>query len=364
MRKHNKKNTRRTGLYVLLAFVLIIAIGLGAVLYVKNYDTPYLNAADTVDVTVPSGASTTRIANILEEKGIIKSASVFKLKAKLNKLDGKFQAGEYELSAAMGMNEIMQKLQDAKRETVSFTVKEGLTLRQIANLLEEKGLASKEDFYKSLEEDNFDYWFVSQLEEKYPDPTGEVSAKANRFEGFLYPDTYEIYVGSSARSIINKMLGQFNKVYTDEFRKQTEQSGYSVQEIMAMASIIEKEIQVPSERALCSSVIYNRLNGNATGKLLQMDATIQYMLGNPDNHRVLYRELEIDSPYNTYKYPGLPAGPICCPGKACIEAALNPADTDYLYYVVSSKGDGSHKFAKTYAEHQKNDKDYKQTLDK
>lgn len=362
--RHKKKNTGRTVLTVLLALVLLLAIAaVVGINSIKNYDKPLDSSFQgTVDFVIPKGASTTKIGTLLEEAGIIKSANTFKLKSKLNKLDGKFQAGEYELSPAMGMNEIMQKIQDGKRETVKFTVKEGMNIRQLANMLEEQGLCKKHDFYKSLEEDSFDYWFVPLLEEKYGDPTGEVSAKANRFEGFLYPDTYEIYVGASARNIINKMLGQFSKVFTDELRKKMDEKGLSVQEVLSIASIIEKEIRVDKERVLCASVIYNRLNTNKTGKLLQMDATIQYMLGNDENHRVLYKDLEIDNPYNTYKYPGLTPGPICSPGKACIEAALNPADTNYLYYVVSTKGDGSHKFTASYNEHQQNANQYHESL--
>jgi len=362
--RHKKKNTGRTVLIALLALVLLLAIAAVIVVNsIKNYDKPKDSSyTGTVDFVIPQGASTTKIGMLLENAGIIDNANVFKLKSKLNKLDGKFQAGEYELSPSMGMNEIMRIIQDGKRETVKFTVKEGLNIRQIATLLENQGLCSKLDFYKSLEEDNFDYWFVPLLEEKYGDPTGEVSAKANRFEGFLYPDTYEIYKGASARNIINKMLGQFDKVFSDDLKKKMEDKGLSIQEALSVAALIEKEIKLESERALCASVIYNRLNGNATGKLLQMDASIQYMLGNDENHRVLYKDLEIDNPYNTYKYPGLTPGPICSPGKSCIEAALNPADTNYLYYVVSTKGDGSHKFTASYSQHQQNAEAYHNSL--
>ena len=364
MRQNKKKNTGRTVLAALLALVLIAGIaafiGINAI---KNYDKPKDSSfKGTVDFVIPQGASTTKIGVLLEKAGIIENSNIFKLKSKLNKLDGKFQAGEYELSPSMGMNEIMRIIQDGKRETVKFTVKEGLNIRQIANLLESQGLCNKADFYKSLEEDTFDYWFVPLLEEKYADPTGEVSSKANRFEGFLYPDTYEIYKGASARNIINKMLGQFDKVFTDELKTKMDEKGLNIQEVLSIAALIEKEIKLEKERPLCASVIYNRLNGNSTGKLLQMDASIQYMLGNDENHRVLYRDLKIDNPYNTYMYPGLTPGPICCPGKSCIEAALNPADTNYLYYVVSTKGDGSHNFTASYSQHQQNADDYHNSL--
>ena len=366
MSKHKKKkNTGRTVLIVLLALVIIAVIAAFAIFNkIKNFDES-VDASSTkvVDFEIPKGASTQKIANLLAEAGLIENPTIFKFKAKFNNLDGKFQAGEYELSPSMGMAEIMTKIQDGRRETVRFTIKEGLSIKQIAAVLEEQGLCTKADFYKSLEEDEFDYWFVPLLEEKFEEPTGEVSKRANRFEGFLYPETYEVYVGASARNIINKMLGQFDKVFGDDLKTAFEKQDLSLQEILTIASLIEREIVVDEERPLCSSVIYNRLNTNATAHKLQIDATVLYCLGNPEGKvRVLYKDLEIDNPYNTYAYAGLPPGPICCPGLPCIEAALNPADTDYLYYVVSNKDKSTHKFTKSYNEHVSNSNDYKNSL--
>ncbi|MCQ2553676.1 MAG: endolytic transglycosylase MltG [Clostridia bacterium] len=361
--KNKKKNSGRTALIVLLALVLIIGIAaFSTYTGIKNYDKPLDASSDAVvDFVVPQGASTTKIAKLLMDAGLIKSDQVFKLKSKLNKLDGKFQAGEYELKPSMGMNEIMAKLQDAKRETRKITIKEGWKLMDIADYLEKEGVCTKADFIKSLENDEFDQWFVPQLEEKYPDPTGTFSAKANKFEGFLFPSTYEIYVDASPRFVINKMLNQFAKIFTEDLQKQLKDSGYSLQEIITVASLIEGETVLDSERPLVASVIYNRLNGNATGKKLQIDRTVLYALGYHKD-RVLYKDLEIDSPYNTYKYAGLPAGPINSPGEACIKAALNPAETKYLYYVVSSKGDGSHKFTSSYSQHVNNSNEYKDSI--
>jgi len=364
MRYNKKKKTGRTALLVLLALVLILGISVvGGYFLFKNYDKPFDAASTTtVDFVVPSGASTIKIASLLEKEGLIKDDMIFRLKSKLNGYDGKFQAGEYELGAYMGMNEIMEKLQDGRRETQKITIKEGWSLVDIATYLDEKGIVKKEDFYNSLENDEFTQWFVKDLKETAPDPTGALTAKGNRFEGFLFPDTYEIYVGSSARSIINKMLNQFANKFTDELKAKLETNKVTLQEAIAIASIIEGETVIDSERPLVASVIYNRLNSNVTGKKLQMCSTVLYSIGYHKN-RVLYSDLEVDSPYNTYKYAGLPAGPINNPGIACIKAALNPADTNYYYFVVSSKGDGSHKFSNSYYDHSKNAADYQRTLD-
>ena len=368
MSKHNNKsNSGRTALFVLLALILVAAVAAFVVYsYIKNYDKP-VNAENTkeIDIVVPSGSSTTSIAKLLEKNGIIANADIFKLKAKLNKLDGKFQAGEYTLTQAMGMNEIMTQLQNAKRETVRFTIKEGLSLRQIGESLEKQGICTKADFLKSLEEDDFDFWFVKELTADQPDPTGQVSAQANRLEGFLFPDTYEVYVGSSARTVIKKMLAQFDKVFGAELKAKLAERKMTLKEAMTVASLIEREIVLDSERPLCASVIYNRLNGNATGKKLQFCSTILYCLGNPEGKtRVLFKDLETDNPYNTYKNPGLPPGPICCPGKACIEAALNPAETKYLYFVVNSNGKGGHKFSSNYSDHTAYSEEYLNTINK
>ncbi|MDO5331484.1 MAG: endolytic transglycosylase MltG [Bacillota bacterium] len=363
MRSKQKKKTGRTAFKVLLALVLIIAICIiGGYNYVKNYESTVDPMSDEfVSFEVPKGASTTRIAKLLKEAGLIKNDTLFKYKSKFCKLDGKYQAGEYELSPAMNTSEIMAALQDAKRETTRITIKEGWSLIQIANYLEEQGVVKADDFYKSLENDNFDQNFVSDLKDTAPDPTGHLTAHGNRLEGFLFPETYDIYVGSSAKAIINKMLNQFEKVFDEELQKKLKENNLSLQEAITIASLIEGETQLDKERSLVSSVIYNRLNGNATGKKLQFCSSILYALGYHKD-RVLYADLEIESPYNTYINPGLPAGPINSPGLACIKAALNPANTDYLYFVVSTKGDGSHNFTSKYTEHEQNAAQYQGTL--
>jgi UPF0755 protein len=166
-----------------------------------------------------------------------------------------------------------------------------------------------------------------------------------RLEGFLYPDTYWIDKTSSAEDIVAIMLARFAAVWNQEFAASAQEKNISVRDAVIIASLIEREAQVPEERKRIAGVIYNRLQA---GMPLQIDATIIYSLG--EHREVLtYKDLEIDSPYNTYRNAGLPVGPIACPGRASIAAALDPESNDYMYYVA--KGDGSHHFSITYAEH-------------
>ena len=176
----------------------------------------------------------------------------------------------------------------------------------------------------------------------------------SRLEGFLFPDTYSVPKGSNEKFIINEMLKRFDEIYTPDMRKKAKKMGYTDREIVTVASIIERETVLDDERAKVASVIYNRLDKNMK---LQMCSCVQFLLGK-QKHFLDENDISIESPYNTYIYEGLPPGPIACPGKASLEAALNPAKTDYIYFVVSDKGDGSMKFSKDYDEFLKNKEDY------
>ncbi len=218
-----------------------------------------------------------------------------------------------------------------------MTIPEGYTLKQIFELLEEKGVSS----YKKLEEmaATYDYNF-SFLQDI---PLGE----ATRLEGYLFPDTYDFYLGEDSKTVLNKMLVNFDSKITDEMREQATKRGYSVHEIIVIASMIEKET-TGSDQKNIASVIYNRLNSN-NFQYLQVDATVQYAL-KERKEKLSLEDLEVDSPYNTYKYEGLPAGPIANPGLVSINAALNPAKTNYYYYALGE--DNMHHFFRTFREHQ------------
>jgi UPF0755 protein len=229
------------------------------------------------------------------------------------------------------MEEIMELLLTGKADTLRFTIPEGYDIKRVTAKLAEEGLINQEAFLKEIESGQFDYEFLK-----------DAPAGPDRLEGFLFPETYEIFATANEHDIIDKMLYQFNKVFTAEYYARAEELGMSVREVITLASIIEREARVPEDRPIIASVFYNRLTIDMP---LQSCATVQYILG--EQKPVLsIKDTQIESPYNTYQNLGLPPGPIASPGADSIKAALYPADTNYLYFLA--KGDGSHAFSSTY----------------
>ena len=366
--KREKKKKGGFGIVILLlliVFALIYIIASKVYTDYKNYNAVMdpQNEAH-IDVTIPPGSTTTGIAEILFENGIIPDVKKFKLKSRLNGLDGTFQAGDYQFSPSMSTNEIMELLQNGRKAEVSFTIPEGYTVKDTAEKLVEEGMIdSAEEFYEACEEDwDGEFWFLKGIDVP-GDPSGTVSAKANRLEGFLYPETYRVPVGATAHDIVERMLNQFDSVFTPIWEEAGGTqggtvNGLTVQEMASLASLVERESKAATDRDKIASVIYNRLN---IGMKLQIDATVLYALGEWKD-RVLYSDLEVDSPYNTYRYEGLPVGPIASSGKASLEAAVNPATTNYIYYVLKGDGSGEHNFAEDAATFEKYKAEYLNSL--
>lgn len=334
IRTGEDRNSGKASFGLVLVLLIAVIIAGAGYKYIHGIGEPLDSSSqEKISVDIPSGSGTAAIGRILEEDGVIKSARQFKIKSRMDKNDGKYRTGVYELSPSMDMDEIMQILMDGSQNTLRFMVPEGYTLKQIADKFAETGNGTAEDFLNETENGDFDFEYNDQMVD------GE-----KRYEGFLYPDTYEIYKNESAHGIIQRMLTRFEQVYdaaADEATVDT--SKYSVFDLVTVASLIEREVKLDEERPLVASVIYNRLNKNMK---LQMCSTVQYALGTP-KARLMNSDLKIDSPYNTYQNAGLPAGPIASPGQASISAALHPADTDYLYFVLTSAGSGKHNFAST-----------------
>jgi UPF0755 protein len=284
-------------------------------------------------VTIKQGMGTQAIGELLYERGLIKNVLIFRLVVKMEGQDGSLQAGEYILTKAMTVQQIIAKL--AKGETAfrQFTIPEGYTIDQIANLLETKKLASAAKF-KS--------YVATYAPYDYMNPRPDSKYKA---EGFVFPDTYRVSAGTSEEQLARMMVAQFNSQFTPEMRQQAAARGLSVREVVILASLVEKEAQVARERPIIAAVFLSRLKLEMP---LQSCATIQYILGYP-KPELTVQDTEIPSPYNTYLNMGLPPGPIASPGMAAIRAVLAPADTDYLYFVANK--DGSHVFSRTYEEH-------------
>lgn len=286
-------------------------------------------------VDVKPNTSCRELADNLEKKGLVRDPFIFNLYANYINMDIKIQPGEYELNTAMSAKEILQKLISGEVIYYSFTIPEGYTVEQIAEILEKEGYADKEKFLDLCKRGDFNFDFLAK--------TSDVRYI---LEGYLFPDTYMVTAYVTEEEIIEMMLKRFElEMEVLDFEQKARELGLSVHQAVTIASMIEREALIDSDRPIISSVIHNRLKRDMP---LQIDATVLYALG---EHKeiLLYKDLEVESPYNTYKVHTLPPGPIASPGSASLYAAINPEKTDFLYYVL--KPDGSHAFSRTYSEH-------------
>ncbi len=284
----------------------------------------------TASVTITEGESLGDVTAELKEKGLVKYGYLFQLFASFTHKAEKITAGSYELSTVMDYSALLNNISStsAYRETVTVTIPEGYTVEEIFKLMENKGVCSYNDLLKVAQEETFDFDFLKDVK----------TTKEKRLEGYLFPDTYEFYKGADAKNVINTMLKNFDERFDSKMEAEMQLLGYSKNDIIIMASIIEKETDGGDQRNI-ASVIQNRLKNTwATPKgYLQVDSTIQYLL-KERKKKLTDKDLEIDSPYNTYKNPGLPIGPICNPGLTAIEAALEPNKTNYYYFMLGKDG--------------------------
>ena len=326
------KNNKIKFAVIILIFIVAVICAVGIFKGNKVAD----NGGKDVIITVPSGSTTSDIADILEENGVISNSFMFRIKSRIDGYDGKFKQGTYSINTGSSSEEIMELLSNGGNitEKNKITIPEGYTVAEIGQYLEEKGIVTAEDFINTSNTAEFDYEFVKNIP----------SDREYRLEGYLFPDTYYISDNATSEDIINKMLSRFNDFYTDENIKKAESLGLTFDEALTVASLVEEEIVVPEERPIAAGVIYNRLEINMP---LQIDSTVLYAMGTK-KERVTYDDLETDSPYNTYKNNGLPKGPIANPGQAAIEAALNPDDNDYIYYVLKDRTSGEHYYTNNY----------------
>lgn len=311
-------------------------------------ESPASEDSTPILFTITSGETATTIATRLENAGLIRDAGLFRLLVQYRGVDAQLEAGDYQLRANMSVEEIVHALQSGRPSETTITIPEGRRMEEIAEMLEERGLVEGEEFMRAVREGEFEYDFLSDR------PEG-VS-----LEGYLFPDTYNIPLEFGAAQIIDMMLADFGRRFTPEMRQEAARGGMSIHEVLTVASLVEREARIPEERPIIASVYLNRLEA---GWLLESDATAQYALGYQEETGQWWKSpvsleemTEVDSPYNTYLYPGLPPGPICNPGLASIQAVINPAETNYMYFY--HKGDGSHAFAETLEEHLENQRRY------
>lgn len=295
-------------------------------------------------VVIPSNTSTQKIGDILQEEGLIKNGFTFTLYAKITGKASKLKAGKYQFTYGQSVGDIMNQIAEGKIFKDSFTlvIPEGFTVEQIAERLDTNGIVKKKDFLNEVDHGNFSYDFVQAIP---ADPKIK-----HRLEGYLFPDTYEVEKGATAHEIIDMLLKRHKEIWQPEWDKKIESLNLTRHKFLTLASIVEREVKVKKEQSIVAGVYLNRLKIDMP---LQADATIQYVFKD-QKERITYDDLEINDPYNTYVIPGLPPGPISNPGKAAMEAMLNPQKNNYLYYVTKKDGTGEHYFAETFKQHQEN----------
>ncbi|MBR6741036.1 MAG: endolytic transglycosylase MltG [Clostridia bacterium] len=324
--------------FVMLVFGIAVLISSFAIIAVN--DIFALSKADAEAVVViEENDGISEIAQSLKDAGIIKYPSLFTLFARLTDMDSRIEAGEHTLSASMDYRTILSSIRYrvSSRQTVQITIPEGTEQEDIFLLLEQNGVCEAWKLKAAAQYYDYGYSFTDGLEYT---PT--------RLEGYLFPDTYTFYVGDDPVRVIGKFLSNFNRKITVDMKARADNIGYDINQIIIIASMIEKEAKYDDERPTVSSVIHNRLK-SPDYPHLQIDATVQYVL--PQRKENLTNEdLKIDSPYNTYVVEGLPIGAICNPGIAAIKAALYPEESEYYYYVA--RINGRHIFSRNAEEHQ------------
>jgi UPF0755 protein len=336
--RRSRRGRKVLGFFAVVLVLALIAAGLAIVTYQRQVDPPGA-PGDPVKVTIPLGSSTQRIGTLLDREGVITSARVFRIYTRINN-SGPFQAGEYTFQQNMSMAQAVARLDKGPElKFERLTVPEGLTIPQIAAKVGTLQGRSADKFLAAADS--------GQVRSKYQ-PTN-----VTKLEGLLLPETYNVEPKDDEARILERMVGALDAAASglgyDEAQGKVRITPYQA---IIVASLIERETRFDDERAKVSRVIYNRLE---QGIPLGIDATVIYALGKSAdrNVRVLTADTKIDSPYNTYKIKGLPPTPIAAPGKASLEAALNPEAGPWLYYVVTEK-DGHHSFANTLAEHNAN----------
>ena len=344
-RRPRKRKKRRFNIFTYLLFVLITSAILAGVGWLLINDLCAFNKEDitaTIEVTADDTVST--IADKLEDAGLIQYKWFFKLFATVADAKDKIGTGTYELNTDMDYRALIVGMHNSSgnlnSDTVRITIPEGYTVAQIIHLMAEKGVNTEENLLEAAKTAAFDYEYIDNNSEDI-----------SRLEGYLFPDTYDFYLNEKPANALNRLIKNFDSKLDDDLLAQAEARGYDLKKIITIASLIEKETD-GTDQVKIASVIYNRLDGpgdkGGTYGMLQIDASLLYAL--PDHEGAITNaDKQTDSKYNLYKYAGLPPTPIANPGLASIEAALEPAETNYYYYALGK--DGKHHFSATLQEH-------------
>ena len=320
--------------------LLLGALAVGGWVYV-NLERPYKGySASEQFVDIPTGSGSSSMGKRLADMGVIRSAASFRMAVWMRSAGRRLQAGEYRFDRPMTTAEVVDKIARGDVYVRAITFREGLNIREMASLFESGGFGAAADFIAAAR----NAALVSDI-----DPA------ARDLEGYLFPDTYTLQRRTTAEELVERMVSRFKKSWTPELQQKALARGLNLRQLVTLASIVEKETGKAEERPIVAGVYTNRLK---IGMGLQCDPTVIYalMLAGRYDGNIRRDDLQIDSPYNTYRYAGLPPGPIAAPGEASLIAAANPADVPYLYFV--SRNDGSHVFATTLDEHNRNVNEY------
>lgn len=348
----NTKRTVQKIVFFIIAVLLLLLVILGVTGY--RYFSNSLEPLDPtseeiIEVEIPIGSSRADIARILEENGVINSAFVFNMYIRMNEEQG-FQAGYYEFSPSMDPDEIIDSLQEggapvSREALANVPVPEGVTVEQIANIISEQTEFEEDDLIVLMENDQF----LEEKENEFPQLLeSAMEAKEDTLytlEGYLFPATYEYYEGMTANEMLTNMLQKTNDVLSNYY-EEIENQEKTVHEVLTMASLIEREAIEDEDRQLISGVFQNRLDA---GMPLQTDVSVTYVL-EEHQERITYADLETDSPYNLYQHTGIGPGPVNNGSESSVQAALNPADTDY-YYFLADLNTREVYFSETYEQH-------------
>ena len=360
--KQEKPRKKRKYLFLLFIIAVIILVTAASAyisyVFVVNTKVKDKEASINIDIEkgilieIPLNSNTASIAKLLKDKGLIKHPYIFRIISKVNGYDGLYQSGTHVVENDPNRDKLPNIIRSydrlmhilvSKPESIKVTIPEGYTYKQIVDTLARKKLIDKDKFNRIANWSNFNYQFLSKI------PVREY-----RLEGYLFPDTYEFDLKADEKQIIDRMLENFDNKFKPAYYERAKELNMTVDQIIILASIIEREAKYAEERKIISGVFYNRLKSKDKAlRKLQSCATIQYIFFYRNGiikDKISEQDTKVNDPYNTYLIEGLPPGPICSPGKASIEAALYPEATDYLYFVA--KGDGYHQFSKTLQEHQ------------
>lgn len=343
-------NTVKAVIYIVSVLVISGCLALFAIL-VGNDCFAFVKSDAEVTVTIPEDADLGDIAKELKKNDIIKYPNMFKLYVMIrNKDTDNYVAGNHTVNGMMGYDTLIAQFKPAAgREEITLTIVEGSTTQEIIDLFVENGIGTQEGFKDTIENYEFDFWFLEELDNI------DTSERIYRLDGYLFPDTYNFFTNSSEADALYKLLSNFDAKFDIENKARCEELGMTVDEIIIMASLIQKEAMYVTDYPLVSSVFHNRIDD---GMKLESNATVQYTMPKEEVElKLTYDQITTyDNGYNTYLYAGLPEGPICNASLNAINWAMYPTDTDYLYFV--SDEEGYNHYAVTYSEHNKNVETY------